>query len=163
MDADLDRYLKDQQMVVYVFDDQDKREQSYLARASIALISLAHNEEIKGIFQLFDENGDQNGTIDIVMRWNYRYTPPLASTRTPSQRKGASTKSVREPLALLPDESISGHRASNGNDRIPKVRVKPADLRSSVEDPISIKPSNESNSQFFFCSTASKMERFVFL
>ena len=53
MDIDLDKYLKNKNLEVYVFDDNDSDEAvDYLGLAKIPLIGLAHDKVIKGTFEL---------------------------------------------------------------------------------------------------------------
>ena len=132
MDIELDRYLKQNQMTVFVFDDQDPRTEHYLGRANINLIPLAHDSPIKGTFELFDEEGARNGTIDVILKWTNTYIPPVASTRTPAQRQKSNIKSTpREPLALLPDETVSGRRTLAAKQREFGIRLKPKDISGS--------------------------------
>lgn len=53
MDIDLDRYLKNYMLEVFVFDDNEPEESgAYLGHAKIPLIALAHDKDIKGTFEL---------------------------------------------------------------------------------------------------------------
>lgn len=53
MDMDLDRYLKKECLEIYVFDDNEPETNgTYLGMASIPLIGLAHDKDIKGTFEL---------------------------------------------------------------------------------------------------------------
>ena len=128
MDAELDRYLKQSQLTVFVFDDQDTAEGRYAARADIPLIPLAHDNPIRGTFDLRDDRGEKNGTMDVILKWTYAYIPPSAATRTPAQRAKAGPSNTREPLALLPDESISGHRTLADKKKEMHVKVTPRDV-----------------------------------
>uniref|UniRef100_A0A8B9ICY5 RPGRIP1 like n=1 Tax=Anser brachyrhynchus TaxID=132585 RepID=A0A8B9ICY5_9AVES len=49
MNADLDRYLKSESLTFYVFDDGETEEGDYLGKASVPLISLAHDRSISVI------------------------------------------------------------------------------------------------------------------
>lgn len=48
MNSDLDAYLKSETFTLYVFDDLDLENQLYLGKASVPLISLAHDKAITG-------------------------------------------------------------------------------------------------------------------
>lgn len=48
MNADLDRYLKSESLTFYAFDDDEKEESVYIGKASVPLISLAHDRCISG-------------------------------------------------------------------------------------------------------------------
>jgi protein fantom len=53
MDIDLDNYLKKETLEIYVFDDNEPESTgNYLGIAKIPLIALAHDNEIKGTFEL---------------------------------------------------------------------------------------------------------------
>ena len=52
MTADLDKYLKSEALTVYVFDDTDPEETTYLGMAKVPLLPLAHDKVVKGIFEL---------------------------------------------------------------------------------------------------------------
>ena len=53
MDIDIDKYLKNQNLDVYVFDDSDPEDSvEYIGLAKIPLIGLAHDKDIKGTFEL---------------------------------------------------------------------------------------------------------------
>lgn len=134
MDADFDRYLKKEQLTIIVFDNQDPQEDRYVGRADIPLITLAHDSPIKGTFDLRNDRGDRNGTIDVTMKWTNSYLPPPASTRTPSQRARAGPTNIREPLALLPDESVSGHKTLAQKQKELGVHVRANDVVSSDSD-----------------------------
>jgi hypothetical protein len=134
MDADLDRYLKQSQLTIFVFDDRDQKDDRYVARADIPLIPLAHDNQIRGTFDMHNDRGETNGTMDVTFKWTYSYLPPSASTRTPSQRAKSIPTNQREPLALLPDESISGHKTIAEKQREMNVRLTPQDVLGSDSD-----------------------------
>ena len=134
MDADLDRYLKQSQLTIFVFDDRDQKADRYVARADIPLIPLAHDNPIRGTFDLRNDQGENNGTMDVTLKWTYAYLPPSASTRTPTQRSKSIPANTREPLALLPDESISGHKTIAEKQREMNVKLKPKDVLGSDSD-----------------------------
>lgn len=48
MNAELDRYLKSESITFYVFDDDETEEGSYVGKANVPLISLAHDRSISG-------------------------------------------------------------------------------------------------------------------
>jgi hypothetical protein len=134
MDADLDRYLKQSQLTIFVFDDRDQKDDRYVARADIPLIPLAHDNQIRGTFALKNDHGEQNGTMDVTLKWTYSYLPPSSSTRTPTQRAKSIPISQREPLALLPDESISGHKTIAEKQKEMNVKLTPRDVLGSDSD-----------------------------
>jgi hypothetical protein len=134
MDAELDRYLKQSQLTIFVFDDRDQKDDRYVARADIPLIPLAHDNEIKGTFDLHNDQKEKNGTMDVILKWRYAYLPPSSSTRTPAQRSKSTPTNQREPLALLPNESISGHKTIAEKQREMNVKLKSRDVIGSDSD-----------------------------
>jgi hypothetical protein len=134
MDGDLDRYLKQSQLTIFVFDDRDQKDDRYVARADIPLIPLAHDNPIRGTFILNNDQGEKNGTMDVTLKWTYTYLPPSASTRTPAQRTKATATNHREPLALLPDESVSGHKTIAEKQKEMNVRLTSRDVLGSDSD-----------------------------
>lgn len=103
MTVELDKYLKTQSLLIYVFDDTDPDQTSYLGCAKVQLIYLAHDKHIKDHFQLFAPDGSHNGTIDLSMKWKFNYIPPKAGTRTQAQIL-ASGVEVPDQIPLLPGE-----------------------------------------------------------
>ena len=146
MDAELDRYLKQSQLTIFVFDDRDQKDDRYIARADIPLIPLAHDNEIKGTFDLHNDQGEKNGTMNVILKWTYSYLPPSSSTRTPAQRLKSTPTNQREPLALLPNESISGHKTIAEKQREMNVKLKSRDVigSDSEERPRPALPRNSS-------------------
>lgn len=65
-----------QPLKVFVFDDTDPEQASYIGIADIPLIPLAHNKAVKGLFELKAANGRVSGTIELEMRWQFTYVPP---------------------------------------------------------------------------------------
>ncbi|NXV80189.1 FTM protein, partial [Atlantisia rogersi] len=80
MNADLDHYLKSESLTFYVFDDGEKEEGTYIGKATVPLISLAHERSISGIFELTDPGRHVTGTITVELKWNFVYLPPSGST-----------------------------------------------------------------------------------
>lgn len=99
MDIDLDKYLKNSCLEIYVFDDnQDSNDPSYLGMAKIELIRLSHDQEIKGTYELKREDGSSNGTIDVTMYWQYTYLPPSASTFSASGPSAAKRLNEKQNI-----------------------------------------------------------------
>ena len=48
MDADLDRYLKSEELHLYVLDYKEEQTDAYLGKARVPLLTLAHNKVISG-------------------------------------------------------------------------------------------------------------------
>uniref|UniRef100_A0A8C8SEW7 RPGR interacting protein 1 n=1 Tax=Pelusios castaneus TaxID=367368 RepID=A0A8C8SEW7_9SAUR len=73
--AALDRYLRLESLCVYVFDDEDVEPGTYLGKAQIPLLPLAHGHSIIGNFVLTDPAGKPNGSISLSLEWKHRYLP----------------------------------------------------------------------------------------
>ncbi|NXP78104.1 FTM protein, partial [Ramphastos sulfuratus] len=80
MNADLDRYLKSESLSFYVFDDGEMEEGAYVGKASVPLISLAHDRSLSGTFELTDSERRAAGTITVELKWSFVYLPPTEST-----------------------------------------------------------------------------------
>ncbi|KAJ6665950.1 hypothetical protein lerEdw1_000854 [Lerista edwardsae] len=76
MNADLDRYLKSESLSLYVFDDNETEDGVYIGKATVPLISLAHDRYIAGTFELTDYEGHSTGAISIELKWKFAYLPP---------------------------------------------------------------------------------------
>ncbi|CAF1185735.1 unnamed protein product [Adineta ricciae] len=72
--------------------------------------------------------------MDVSLKWTYTYLPPSISTRTPGQRSKGEPANHREPLALLPDESVSGHKTLAEKQKEMRVKLKPQDVLGSDSD-----------------------------
>lgn len=48
MDTDLDRYLKAEELRLYVLDYKEEQEDAYLGKARVPLLGLAHNKALSG-------------------------------------------------------------------------------------------------------------------
>ncbi|XP_053305114.1 protein fantom [Spea bombifrons] len=104
MTSDLDRYLKSECLAVYVFDDNEMSD-AYIGKASVPLISLAHDKCISGTFQLTDRSGQAKGTIKVTLKWKVTYLPPSDSIlKTPLVDE--LPKEVPAPVRLLQEEEI---------------------------------------------------------
>ena len=112
MDMDLDKYLKNESLSIYVFDDNEPEDAGqYLGIAKIPLIGLAHDKDIKGTFEIKKSDGTSNGTIDITLYWQYTYMPPSASTFSASGSKhptgDSNQKNKQSSISLMPGENLS--------------------------------------------------------
>ncbi|XP_048828398.1 protein fantom isoform X2 [Brienomyrus brachyistius] len=76
MDGGLDRYLRTEDLQVYVLDDLEPESHLYLGKAKVPLISLAHDKSITGTFELTAPSGQPSGTIDVTLEWRRSYCPP---------------------------------------------------------------------------------------
>ena len=79
-------------MKIFVFDDTDPEQTSYLGIADIPLIPLAHDKGVAGIFELKGAEGRINGTVEVELRWQFTYMSPqiVKTMRTQQVRKRQS-------------------------------------------------------------------------
>uniref|UniRef100_A0A8C5RVF5 C2 domain-containing protein n=1 Tax=Laticauda laticaudata TaxID=8630 RepID=A0A8C5RVF5_LATLA len=73
---ELHHYLLVESLWVYVFDDEEEEPGSYLGKAQIPLVPLAHGHSIKGNFDLMDPARKPNGSIHLSLEWKALYLPP---------------------------------------------------------------------------------------
>ncbi|XP_041047715.1 protein fantom isoform X4 [Carcharodon carcharias] len=115
INAELDRYLKSESLIIYVFDDAEPNDTAYLGKAKVPLISLAHNKYIIGTFELTNSEGQGNGTLDVELKWMISYLPSNESIMTvdqsevvPKQRpeKLPVKEEFQEPSPTVSEESI---------------------------------------------------------
>ncbi|XP_074644933.1 protein fantom-like isoform X2 [Tubulanus polymorphus] len=138
MTLQLDKYLKSQSLEVYIFDDTDPDETSFLGVARVPLLPLAHDKAIRGTFELKSPDGSTNGTIDIQLNWQYQYLPPRGSTRTPSQ-KLSMPDDKPEPTPLMPGEDLNRPPSPpivprhSSTPVVVRAKSKPVVTRESLE------------------------------
>ncbi|XP_059587321.1 X-linked retinitis pigmentosa GTPase regulator-interacting protein 1 [Alligator mississippiensis] len=73
---ELHRYLRHENLWVYVFDDEDPQPDAYLGKAAIPLLPLARGHSITGDFVLMDPFGHPNGSINLSLEWQHQYLSP---------------------------------------------------------------------------------------
>lgn len=76
-----------QPLKIFVFDDTDPEQTSYLGIADIPLIPLAHDKGVQGIFELKAASGRVNGTVEVELRWQFTYMPPSALKSTAQRQQ----------------------------------------------------------------------------
>jgi hypothetical protein len=143
MDIDLDKYLKQQTLDVYVFDDNEDANGEYLGCTRIPLIQLSHDKDIKGTFELFKQDETVNGTIDVTMYWQYSYLPPSASTfgaSGPNEPVNDRTKKKKKPEAA----NISGVQLLNG-ERV--VNNKESSMKKAARMGVKLTPALKQQQQ----------------
>uniref|UniRef100_A0A8C4ZWX0 C2 domain-containing protein n=1 Tax=Gadus morhua TaxID=8049 RepID=A0A8C4ZWX0_GADMO len=85
MDADLDRYLKSEELQLYVLDYKEEQTDAYLGKARVPLLTLGHNKAISGEFELSSPSGTPAGHIEVTLSWKFPYRSPPGSTMTVEQ------------------------------------------------------------------------------
>ncbi|ESO82700.1 hypothetical protein LOTGIDRAFT_184477, partial [Lottia gigantea] len=76
MTLELDQYLRQEHLKIFVFDDTDPDETSYIGEVDIPLLSLANGKNIEGPFDLKNADGTNSGIIELDLHWQYSYLPP---------------------------------------------------------------------------------------
>lgn len=75
-----------QHLQIYVFDDTDPVETSYIGIVEIPLMLLRTQKQIKGTFELKRQDGTMGiGTMDLEIYWQHEYIIPKKQTYTPQQ------------------------------------------------------------------------------
>ncbi|XP_071176939.1 protein fantom-like isoform X10 [Mytilus edulis] len=97
MTSDLDQYMKTKQLTIFVFDDTDPEQASYLGFAEIPLLPLCHNKGVKGVFELKGPRGTVNGTMEVDVRFQEAYLPPKGGLPQ-KEEPIATVKVVDTPL-----------------------------------------------------------------
>ncbi|XP_056137838.1 protein fantom [Lampris incognitus] len=139
IDADLDRYLKSEALQLYVFDFKEERMDTYLGKARVPLLSLAHDKGITGVFELADPTGHPAGHIEVTLKWRYMYLPPPDSTMTVEQAKFIPKE---KPVRLAPTHEEKQHTVEKQREKDREDRVK----ESSKEEKKPEELSHESTS-----------------
>ncbi|XP_040184669.1 protein fantom isoform X2 [Rana temporaria] len=145
MNADLDKYLKSQSLVLYVFDDKEVGD-AYPGKAMVPLIPLAHDKCISGTFQLTDSQGNERGTIKVTLKWKFTYLPPRDCILT-GPLKDELEKETPVPINFPKEEDVQvPERVVPVMPMpIPRVRKPPADKKVSffVSNTESLNPVNQ--------------------
>ncbi|XP_041047714.1 protein fantom isoform X3 [Carcharodon carcharias] len=140
INAELDRYLKSESLIIYVFDDAEPNDTAYLGKAKVPLISLAHNKYIIGTFELTNSEGQGNGTLDVELKWMISYLPSNESIMTvdqsevvPKQRpeKLPVKEEFQEPSPTVSEESILAEKSRKQLSNREERRVSWADIEIS--------------------------------
>ncbi|XP_060031343.1 LOW QUALITY PROTEIN: X-linked retinitis pigmentosa GTPase regulator-interacting protein 1 [Erinaceus europaeus] len=99
MTSDLDQYLRQEALSVYVFDDEDSEPGMYLGKVQVPLLPLAQNKSIKGDFNLIDPAGKPNGSVQVHLDWKSCYHPPEKFLKTKAQNEKR-----KDSLEISPEE-----------------------------------------------------------
>nr|XP_047931285.1 protein fantom isoform X9 [Anser cygnoides] len=135
MNADLDRYLKSESLTFYVFDDGETEEGDYLGKASVPLISLAHDRSISGIFELTDSERQVTGAIRVELKWKFAYLPPSASVMAADLRNYIQNEKSMASKLLAEEEMqnpVPSPLTSSVTVPIPKPRHRAAQTEKKV-------------------------------
>ncbi|XP_074221927.1 LOW QUALITY PROTEIN: X-linked retinitis pigmentosa GTPase regulator-interacting protein 1 [Camelus bactrianus] len=117
MTSDLDQYLRQEALSVYIFDDEDPEPGSYLGHVQVPLLPLAQNKSITGDFNLTDPAGKPNGSVQVHLDWKSCYLPPESFPKPEAKSK----KNTKDSLETTTEEK--------------KAAFPPQDQMVSVEIP----------------------------
>ncbi|XP_040266647.1 protein fantom isoform X2 [Bufo bufo] len=131
MTADLDRYLKSDSLVLYVFDDEEMSS-AYLGKARVPLIPLAHDKCVSGTFQLTDIKGNERGTIKVTLKWKCTYLPPSETVLT-GPLVDELPKEIAAPVRLLKDEEVQAPKRKT-LEPVPAAPMPKPRARDSAAD-----------------------------
>ncbi|XP_075017218.1 protein fantom isoform X2 [Calonectris borealis] len=140
MNADLDRYLKSESLTFYVFDDGETEEGAYVGKASVPLISLAHDRSISGTFELTNSERHATGTITVELKWKFVYLPPSGPTMAADlvnyvqNEKSMATKLLAEEKMQTPALYPSFTSSPTKPTPKPRQRAAQADKKVSFLD-----------------------------
>ncbi|XP_071899852.1 protein fantom isoform X5 [Anas platyrhynchos] len=135
MNADLDRYLKSESLTFYVFDDGETEEGGYLGKASVPLISLAHDRSISGTFELTDSERQVTGAIRVELKWKFAYLPPSASVMAADLRNYIQNEESMASKLLAEEEMqnpVPSPLTASVTVPIPKPRHRAAQTEKKV-------------------------------
>ena len=99
-----------QHLNIFVFDDADPEEASYIGKAMIPLMTLRHMKELKGTYPLMDQTAESAdvtpdreqslGTIEIEIYWQHEYIRPSKPKHTPLEVPALLFLSWLSPIVL---------------------------------------------------------------
>lgn len=73
MNIDLERYLQQEHLYIFVFDDEETQPGVYLGRAEVPLLRLAQGNSIEGDYGLVNPYGKCVGSVQISLEWKNPY------------------------------------------------------------------------------------------
>ncbi|XP_074838279.1 X-linked retinitis pigmentosa GTPase regulator-interacting protein 1 [Carettochelys insculpta] len=117
--AELERYLRLENLCVYIFDDEDLQPGRFLGKAQIPLLPLARGHNITGDFVLTDSAGQPNGSISLSLVWKQRCLPlgaTLQQTTSAREHQRASPleQLIEKERAVLQSQTLLAPSTSPG-------------------------------------------------
>ncbi|KAM4052763.1 X-linked retinitis pigmentosa GTPase regulator-interacting protein 1 [Anomaloglossus baeobatrachus] len=126
---DLERYLQQERLNVYVFDDEETQPGVYLGKAEVPLLGLAQGNSIQGDFGLLNLHGKCVGSIQISLEWKNPYHAPGQSLWESSTSGGISSVKHPSPSKVL---SRDTSRIQLSSSRLSKSRKAEEELQRDV-------------------------------
>ncbi|XP_031810866.1 X-linked retinitis pigmentosa GTPase regulator-interacting protein 1 isoform X2 [Sarcophilus harrisii] len=138
MTLELDQYLRQMVLPIYVFDDNDLELGWFLGKAQVPLLPLAQDKVIKGNFNLSDPMGKPNGSIEVKLEWESQYLSPEGSEKPETTQ--SVEKDKKAPLSvenhkeapLFVEKHEANLRVEDYNEALPSGENE-ADLRLERE------------------------------
>ncbi|XP_056665991.1 X-linked retinitis pigmentosa GTPase regulator-interacting protein 1 [Monodelphis domestica] len=144
MTLELDQYLRQTVLSIYVFDDNESELGWFLGKAQVPLQPLAQDKAIQGNFILSDPVGKPNGSIELKLDWESHYLSQESSLKPATQtvenynKAPLSVDNYKEaPLFVenyitanrnIKDYSEAPSSMENNNAKLPKERGNEAPL-----------------------------------
>uniref|UniRef100_A0A3P8RRR9 RPGRIP1 like n=1 Tax=Amphiprion percula TaxID=161767 RepID=A0A3P8RRR9_AMPPE len=138
MDVDLDQYLQSDVLQFYVFDYKEEQMDTYLGKARVPLLGLAHDQNITGVFQLVDPTGLPAGHIEVTLKWKSTYLRPPGSIMAPEEpRFIPEEKPVEETSGLNQEKETVEEQKKDSQlkDAKEKLQEENKDLHQSTSQP----------------------------
>ncbi|NWU88647.1 FTM protein, partial [Upupa epops] len=135
MNADLDRYLKSESLTFYVFDDAEPEESTYVGKASVPLISLAHDRSVSGTFELLDSERRAAGTITLELKWKFVYLPPSGLTAPADLKSYIENEKPKpsKPVVKTPIPKPRQH-AAQADKKVSFKDLRPVQTEDAVHE-----------------------------
>jgi hypothetical protein len=111
--------LHDKTVDFFIIDDNDPDTSSFLSFATVSLAPLSRGLSITGGFEVFNDNGDRVGSVEVGLRWLHPLSVPLSLQSLPSPpgplqdvKSEASSTQAQAPdqglaVAAQPEQSQS--------------------------------------------------------
>ncbi|XP_077137120.1 X-linked retinitis pigmentosa GTPase regulator-interacting protein 1 [Ranitomeya variabilis] len=127
--TDLERYLQQERLNIYVFDDEEAQPGVYLGKAEVPLLRLAQGNSIQGDFGLLNLYGKCVGSIQITLEWKNPYHAPGQSLWESSTSGGLTSVKHQSPRKVLSRDTSRIHLSSS---RLSKLRKAEEELHGDV-------------------------------
>ncbi|XP_075709074.1 X-linked retinitis pigmentosa GTPase regulator-interacting protein 1 [Rhinoderma darwinii] len=98
---DLERYLQQERLHIYVFDDEETQPGVYLGKAEVPLLRLAQGNSIQGDFGLINPYGKCAGSVQMSLEWKNPYNAPGRSLWESSISGDITSEKPQSPRKVL--------------------------------------------------------------
>uniref|UniRef100_A0A4X2LZ89 C2 domain-containing protein n=1 Tax=Vombatus ursinus TaxID=29139 RepID=A0A4X2LZ89_VOMUR len=151
MTLELDGYLRQTVLPVYVFDDNESELGWFLGKVQVPLLPLAQDKAIQGNFNLNDPMGKPNGSIELKLEWESHYLSPESSLKPATQsvendnKAPLSVENYSEVPLSVDKHNEANLQVEDYNEAPPSVENKETDLHIEHynETPLSVENYNE--------------------